>query len=98
MVTIASLVGSPLTITQGNSIFTLMIDGFVQALGGPIVTSFLTPELMTKSLYLQASLSVTDLPPPPPPPPPPSPVPLPAGGLLLVGALGAIGALRRRKR
>jgi len=31
------------------------------------------------------------------PPPPPSPVPLPAAGFLLVGALGALGAMRRRK-
>jgi fibro-slime domain-containing protein len=31
-------------------------------------------------------------------PPPPSEVPLPAGGLLLVGGLGALGALRRMSR
>ena len=36
-------------------------------------------------------------PPPPPPPPPPSPIPLPGAGLLLLGALGGVVALRRRK-
>ena len=33
----------------------------------------------------------------PPPPPPPSPVPLPPAGLLLVGALGGLAVLRRRR-
>ncbi|MBE0414688.1 MAG: VPLPA-CTERM sorting domain-containing protein [Yoonia sp.] len=28
----------------------------------------------------------------------PTPVPLPAGGLLLVGALGGLAALRRRRK
>ena len=35
--------------------------------------------------------------PPPPPPPPPSVVPLPAAGVMLLGALGGLGALRRRR-
>lgn len=34
---------------------------------------------------------------PPPPPPPPSPIPLPASALLLAGALGGLGLMRRRK-
>ena len=48
------------------------------------------------SAFKITSLTVTyeDLPPPPPPPP----VPLPAAGGLLLGALGGLAALRRRKR
>ncbi|WP_424973033.1 VPLPA-CTERM sorting domain-containing protein [Dinoroseobacter sp. S76] len=30
--------------------------------------------------------------------PPPAPIPLPAGGLLLLGAFGGLGLLRRRRR
>jgi hypothetical protein len=100
LVSIASLVTTPFTVTQGNSIFTLLIDGFVAALGGPIVTSFLTPEDKSKTLFLQARWQEQTIniepPPPPPPPPPPAPVPLPAAGFLLIGAIGAMVAARRR--
>lgn len=48
------------------------------------------PGLSHISLYTHGD---PDLPPPPPPPPA---VPVPAAGLLLLGALGVLGALRRR--
>lgn len=91
-VTIASLNTAPFTVTQGASVFTLLIDGFVSALNGPVITSFLNPEGATKTLYLQARWQevITNV--------DPDPVPLPAAGLLLIGAVGAIGAVRRRRR
>lgn len=91
-VNISTISGAPLVITQGSTIFTILIDGFVQALGGPVITSFLTPELQQTPLYLQASLQIGTA------PPPPSAVPVPAAGLLLAGALGAVGLIRRRRR
>lgn len=90
-VNISLLSGAPLVITQGSTIFTILIDGFVRSLGGTVVSSFMTPELAQTPLYLQASLSISSV------PQPPSSVPLPAGGLLLIGAIGVLGALRRRK-
>ncbi len=92
LVKVSTVSGAPLVITQGSNIFTILIDGFVQTLGGPIITSFLTPELMQTPLYLQASLQISTV------PTPPSEVPLPAAGLLLAGALGAVGLARRRRR
>ncbi len=92
---ISLLTGAPLVITQGNTIFTIVIDGFVQSLGGSVISAFLTPELAKTPLYLQASLSMTTL--PPPPPPPPASVPVPPAGMALVAALGALGALRARR-
>lgn len=93
VVSIANLFGAPLTITTATSIFTLMIDGFVQQLGGPIVNSFYTPEGQSRSLFLQASLTIQAVNTPPPPPT----VPLPAGAALLAGALGGLALVRRRR-
>lgn len=90
LIGILGLSGAPLVITQGNTVFTIIIDGFVRKLGGKIVNHLITPENRKRSLFLQASVQVTTLPPPPP-------VPLPAAGWLLVGAVGALAALRRRR-
>lgn len=95
LVSIATLFGAPMVITNATSIFTLMIDGFVTTLGGPIVNSFITPEGTTRSLYLQASLTIQTVNSPPPPPPP---VPLPGAAVLLAGGLGGLALLRRRRR
>ncbi len=97
LVTIANKTQGSITITDGLDVYQLIIDGFVEALGGPIVTSFLTAENKSKTLYLQASLRLSTMPPPPPPPPPPAPVPLPAGGAALLGGIAALAVLRRRR-
>lgn len=52
--------------------------------------------LHVRSLVGGQSDSFVSVPPPPPPPPPP--VPLPAAGFLMIGALGGLAALRRRRR
>jgi hypothetical protein len=90
LITISQLTGAPLVITQGTTVFTILIDGFVRKLGGPIITSLLTPENRKRSLYLQASVQVTTLPPPE--------VPLPAAAYLMAAGLGALALLRRRRR
>lgn len=89
LVTIAGLSGGSTAITVGSTIYTLVIDGFVNALGGSVVTSFMTAERQATTLYLQARLDMSTV--------PPTPVPLPASGLVLAAALGGIIALRRRK-
>lgn len=89
LVTIASLVGGSSVITVGQTIFTLIIDGFVSTLGGPIVTSFLTAENAQQTLYLQGSLQIATVPLPP--------VPLPAAGIAMIGALGALAMVRRKR-
>jgi hypothetical protein len=93
-VTIAALNTAPFTATQGASVFTLLIDGFVTALNGPVVTSFLNPEGATRTLYLQARWQevITNA------NPDPDPVPLPAAGFLMIAALGSLTAARRRSR
>ena len=102
LVNISLLSGAPLVIIQGQTIYSLLIDGFVRSLGGPVVTNLLTLENTQQSLYLQARLLTRTLPPPPPPPPPPpAPVPLPAGGALIGTALALLGLIRgiaRRRR
>lgn len=102
-VTIANKQQGSITIQDGASIYQLIIDGFVQALGGPIINGFYTSENQAKTLYLQASLVLRTIPTPTPnipvtPPPPPAPVPLPAGGWALASALAAFGVLRRRRK
>jgi hypothetical protein len=93
-VTIAALNTAPFTATQGASVFTLLIDGFVTALNGPVVTSFLNPEGATRTLYLQARWQevITNA------NPDPDPVPLPAAGFLMIAALGTLTAARTRSR
>lgn len=92
LVTIANKTQGSVSITDGLSIYQLLIDGFVESLGGPIVTSFLTAENKSKTLYLQASLVLTTT------PPPPAPVPLPAGGVALLSGMAALAVLRRRRK
>jgi hypothetical protein len=92
-VTIAALNTTPFTVTQGASVFTLLIDGFVTALNGPVVTSFLNPEGAIRTLYLQARWQevITNA------NPDPDPVPLPASAFLIIAALGGLTAARRRR-
>ncbi len=94
LVTITNKTQGSVTITDGLSVYQLLIDGFVESLGGPIVTSFLTAENRSKTLYLQASLRLTTTPPPPPPPP----VPLPAGGVVLLTGIATLAVVRRRRK
>lgn len=89
LVTVTNTTSGSTVITVGNTIYTLIIDGFVQALGGPVVTSFLTAERQATTLYLQARLDITTI--------PPTPVPLPASGLVLGAALGGLYIVRRRR-
>lgn len=81
----------PLVFTSGNMMYTLVLDGFVEELGDTVLTSFRAAK--NRSLFLQGSLAVTQL-----PPDDPAPVPLPAGGLLLLGALGSAAAVRSRRK
>ena len=93
---ISLAVGAPLSFKVGKDTFTLLVDGFVRELGGPVVTSFVTEELKEQSLFLQASLTVTthdghD-------PDTPSAVPLPASLPLAMAGLGALGLAAKRRR
>jgi hypothetical protein len=92
-----------LAVESGDLLYTLSIDGFFDSPTGEDVGDFFTAERDTNLAYLVGRISVETLTeqepeePPPVPEPPPAPVPLPAAGWLLVGALGAVSALRRRR-
>jgi hypothetical protein len=89
IVNIVSLITGPIVIRQGNTVFTLLIDGFVETLGGPIITQFMTRERSFTNLYLQARLIVeTD----------PAPIPLPPAGLALMAGLAGLGLVARRRK
>lgn len=70
-----------------GDLYTIILNGFNQ--NGSTVTSFLTEEGQTNSAVLSASWEVV---------PAPAPVPLPAAGVLLLGAMGGLGALRARRK
>lgn len=71
--------------TFGNQIYTLTLSGFLR--DGLPFTEFWTMEDASNSALLMASFSVRDLP----------PVPLPATGLLLGGAIAAMGLAAMRR-
>jgi hypothetical protein len=85
---IIPMLATPLVITQGTTVFTLFVDGFVEAVGGHIMTDFRSVVNSPRPLFLQASITIDTV---------PVPVPVPAGGLLLAGALGSLAWMRRRK-
>lgn len=90
LVTIASLVSAPITVVQGDTVFTLFIDGFVTELGGPILSHFLNSENRVRQIYLQGRLEVG-----------PAPVPVPPSLAVMAagfGALAGLGALRSRRQ
>ncbi len=72
-------------VDMNGDLYTIILSGFQQ--GGVPVTSFLTQEGQANSAILQASWEIV-----------PAPVPLPAAGVLLLGAVGGLGALRARRK
>lgn len=87
---ITTIQGGSVSVRSGKFIYDIVVDGFVQALGGPVVSWL--PAFRnggSKGLILQGSVTVSQV--------PPSPVPVPAGGLLLAAALGAVGLMRRKR-
>lgn len=77
----------------GGQEITLSLTGFL--VGRTPFSSFLTVEQRSNQAILLARYTVKDI---NPPPPPPSPVPLPASALMLLGALGGLGVVARRRR
>ena len=90
-VSISTILANPVTVQSGNSFYTVAADGFVEVLGEATRSFILQPKngAGTRTpLLLQGSFTVSQQ--------PPSAVPVPAAGLMLLGALGAIGMIRRR--
>jgi hypothetical protein len=85
---IIPVLASPFTVQSGNSLFTLILDGFLEHPGSPILTQFFLRPGATRTLLLQATILEEAI---------PAPVPLPAGGLLLIGALGTLAVARKRR-
>ena len=77
----------------GNVEYSFVLEGFVESIDGPFVTSFFTDEFEKSSAVLRARIDSTELPPPPPPV-----IPLPAAGWLLIAGIGGLAAIARKKR
>jgi hypothetical protein len=96
MIRITPLASGPVSVVSGDQLVTIQADGFVSELGGSAATLFLPTKKRGKrsptSMLLQGSVVVspilTD----------PAPVPVPATGLLLLGGMGAVGAMCRKRR
>ncbi len=73
--------------TFGNQVYTLTLSGFLR--DGLPFDELWTMEEASNSALLLASFAVRDL--------PPAPVPLPAAGLLLGGAIAAMGLAAKRR-
>ncbi|MFN0113514.1 MAG: hypothetical protein ACKVPY_02435 [Paracoccaceae bacterium] len=86
-IAITSLLAQPLSVKSGKYVYTISVDGFVEALGASVMARFNPPKPgNSRSLLLQGNVTVAEA----------APVPLPAAGLVLLGALGAIAMIRRR--
>jgi hypothetical protein len=71
-------------VTLGGYVYSLFIDGFLNS-EGEVVTALVTQEQGVNNAHLVGRITV-------------APIPLPAAGLLLVGALGGLGLMSRRKK
>jgi hypothetical protein len=74
----------------GNVEYTFVLEGLVESINGPFVTSLFTDEFDRSSAVLRARIDPTELPPPV--------IPLPAAGWLLIAGIGGLAALARKKR
>jgi hypothetical protein len=83
-------IASSLPVVVGNMSYTFVLEGLVESLNGPVVTSFFTKEFEQNSAVLRARLDAKELPPPPV-------VPLPAAVWMLLAGLGGLAAVARRR-
>jgi hypothetical protein len=91
MIGITPILNGPLVVRSGDLIYTIIVDGFVEELGAPIVRQFLTPKRgVGTDFFLQARYTVERV-------EDPAPIPLPAGALLLGAALAGLGLARRKR-
>jgi hypothetical protein len=70
-------------VTVGKYVYSLFIDGFLNS-DGEVVTQLVTQEQGVNAAHLVGRITV-------------APIPLPAAGFLLLGALGGLGLMSRRK-
>lgn len=81
------------TIEVNGVTYELDITGFL--FGGQLLEDFWTVERRSNSAVLQAVLRAVDG---GEPPPPPAPIPLPAAGWLLLGSMGGLALVRRKRK
>lgn len=84
-------VAESIPVIVGNMQYTLILEGLVGSLDGPLVTSFVTDEFKQNSAMFRARLKAEPINPPPV-------VPLPAAGWLLIAGVGGLVVASRRRR
>jgi hypothetical protein len=82
-------IASSLPVVVGNMSYTFVLEGLVESLNGPVVTSFFTEEFAQNSAMLRARLDAHEL--------PPQVVPLPAAVWMLLAGVGGLAAVARRR-
>jgi hypothetical protein len=89
-VTIDGAIASSLPFIVGDVEYTFVLEGFVESLTGPEVTSFFTNEFQQSSAMLRARIDWKELPPPV--------IPLPATAWLMIAGIGGLAAVARKRR